>query len=292
MKATVSTLIVGFNLISQVILLVVTIFLSINNLTPIGAVLSVGNLAGSFFSGIGAVIKSISILKSSNTLFENFSVKYDNISLKNIESITFKNISYNYSDKQVLYDINISFEKGHKYVITGESRSGKSTLLKILIGFLKDYNGNVLYDNTELREVSPTSIYNNISYIDQNIYLFNGTIKDNITLGQDFSDDDLYEALTKSCLINFINELPNAINTIIKENGKNISGGQRQRIALARALIRKINFIILDEGTSALDKENAKEIEDTLISSKDLCVIFVTHNLRNEILPKVTAYSI
>ena len=295
MEAIVSILIVGLNLISQVILLVVTIFLSINNLTPIGAVLSVGNLAGSFFSGIGAVIKSISILKSSQPIFEKFSVKNEDINLldiKSIDSITFKNISYNYSDKQVLDNINISFEKGHKYVITGESGSGKSTLLKILIGFLKDYNGNVLYDNTELREISPTSIYNNISYIDQNIYLFNGTIKENITLGQDFSDDDLYDALTKSCLINFINELPNGINTIIKENGKNISGGQRQRIALARALIRKINFIILDEGTSALDKENAKEIEDTLISSKDLCVIFVTHNLRNEILPKVTAYSI
>ena len=295
MEATVSTLIVGINLISQVILLVLTIFLSINNLTPIGAVLSVGNLAGSFFSAIGAVIKSISILKSSKPLFEKFSVKDDTISLKdidNIDSITFKNISYNYSDKKVLENINISFEKGHKYVITGESGSGKSTLLKILIGFLKDYSGNVLYDDTELKEISPTSIYNNISYIDQNIYLFNGTIKENITLGQDFSDHDLYEALDKSCLLNFINELPDGINTIIKENGKNISGGQRQRIALARAIIRKIKFIILDEGTSALDKENAKEIEDTLISSEDLCVIFVTHNVRNEILPKVTTYAI
>lgn len=295
MESIVSTLIIGISLISQVILLILTIFLSISNITPIGAVLAVGNLAGSFFSGIGATIQSISILKSSKPLFEKYSLKNDDISLRNIENIdniTFKDISYSYSDKKILENINISFNKGNKYVITGESGSGKSTLLKILIGFLKDYNGNVLYNNVELKEISPNSIYNNISYIEQNVYIFNGTIKENIILGQDFSDDDLYDALNKSCLLNFINELPDGVNSIIKENGKNISGGQKQRIALARAVIRKIKFIILDEGTSALDKENAKEIEDTLISSEDLCVIFVTHNLRSEISSKVITYSI
>ncbi|MSU01268.1 ABC transporter ATP-binding protein [Tissierella pigra] len=290
-QSLVETFVAGVNLIGQVVLIVVTLYLAIENLTPVGAVLSVGNLAGSFFSGVGASVNSIISLKASKIVFEKFKLKKNGITskvdLNTLESITLEDISFSYSDTPVLKNINIKFERGKKYALVGASGKGKSTLAKILLGFLSNYSGKVLFDNNELKEVLQSSIYRQITYIDQNTYLFNGTIRNNINLGEDFSDNEIYEALKKSSLLDFINNLPQGLDTIIEENGKNLSGGQRQRLALARAIIRKVQFIIIDEGTSAIDKESALEIERNLMDDKNLTIILITHNLHNEIIDKL-----
>lgn len=287
----VDVFVAGVNLIGQVALVVITLYLALEDLAPIGAVLAVGNLAGTFFSGVGASIGAIISLKASKVVFEKFELNqnkvFPKVNLNKFEKIMLEDVSFSYSDTQILDKINIIFERGKKYALVGSSGSGKSTLAKILLGLLQNYSGKILLGNTELKEISPSSIYQHISYIDQNVYLFNGTIRSNITLGEVFSDNEISEALERSSLMGFVDKLPQGLDTIIKENGRNLSGGQRQRVALARAIIRKIQFVIIDEGTSAIDKENALEIERNLVEDENLTVILITHHLHNEIIDKL-----
>lgn len=291
MDKFVSLSVLGFNLIGQVAILVGTIVFVIKGMAPIGAVLAVGNLAGSFFSGVGSVIGGITNVKASKPVFEKFeglvAETKDMIDIADVQNIEVTDLSFSYGDKKILNNFNGNFKKGEKYALIGESGSGKSTLAKILLGFLKNYEGNILIDKTELTKIKPTSLYKNISYIDQSVYLFNGSIRDNICLGEKFSDSEVLEALAKSSLLDFVENSKLGLDTLIEENGKNLSGGQRQRLALARAFIRKINFLIIDEGTSALDEKNALEIEDKLMDSKDIGVVIITHHLRDSLREKL-----
>lgn len=125
--------------------------------------------------------------------------------------------------------------------------------------------------------------------MDQQVYLFQDTIRFNITLGQPFTDREIMAVIKRCRLEDFVNSLPDSLDTVIKENGKNLSGGQRQRIALARGLIRNVQYIILDEGTSALDEANALDIENNLLNTPQLSVIIITHNLRDSIQEQLTA---
>jgi len=290
-EAFVETSVAGINLIGQIVLLVVTLYLAIIKLTPVGAVLSVGNLAGSFFSGVGAVIGAVALLKAATPIFDKFKLDdkslHAKVEIEKLDKIQLKDLSFSYTEVPVFENINAVFERGKKYALMGASGSGKSTLAKILIGFLLEYKGEILYDGIVLNEILPSSLYHHISYIDQSVYLFNGTIQSNIILGEKFSEQEITRALERSCLLEFVNSLPQGLDTIIEENGKNLSGGQRQRLALARAFIRNINFIIMDEGTSSLDNQNAIEIEKNLINSPDLCVIIITHHLKDSIREKL-----
>ena len=171
----------------------------------------------------------------------------------------------------------------------GESGSGKTTLVKIILGLLDGYSGNVWYGTQEQKEIASASLYDHIAYVEQQVYLFQDTVRFNITLGKPYTDEEIAAVLRRCCLDEYVNSLPNGLDTVIMENGKNLSGGQRQRIALARALIRKVQYVILDEGTSALDESNASDIEKGLLDMPELGVIIITHNLRESIREKLTA---
>lgn len=290
-QAFVSIVISTVNLIGQVVLIVVTLYLAIRSSTPVGAVLSVGNLAGSFFSGVSGSVEGIVSRKASKPIFNKFLLNEDTSiekkELTNLERIAINDLSFSYGENNILKEISTEFEVGKKYAVIGASGSGKSTFAKILLGFLPNYNGEIFLNDLNFRELSSASIYRQISYISQNVYLFQGSIRDNITLGEEFTDDEIYKALEKSRLINFVKNTPYGLDFIIQENGKNLSGGQRQRLALARSIIRKVKFIIVDEGTSSLDKENAMEIERNLLSTEDFGVIIITHHLSDEISNKL-----
>lgn len=191
------------------------------------------------------------------------------------ETLTLKNISYSYDDKQILESLNMKFKKNGKYAIVGKSGRGKSTILKIIMGIIKDYEGEVLYDG----RVREKALDTNMSYISQDVYLFNASIKENIVLGGEFSGTDISDALFKSSLQTDIENFKDGIDTIVGENGANISGGEKQRIAIARSLINGKDTILIDEGTSALDRENRAAIEENLLKSENLTIIMVSHNL-------------
>lgn len=292
-QSLVKTLIGVTNVASQLGLLFVTVYLVISKLTPAGAILSVTNLGGSFFSSLVNILNSYVALKSSRPIFEKFEFndeKNDTNLLncpQNINKIEFNNIAYGYSEDLIFHDINMTFERGKKYAILGESGSGKTTLIKILLGFIKNYNGEILIDGVNKELYNNESIRENFAYIDQNVYLFNATVRDNITLGRNYSDSEIYRALKNSRIYDFINSTNEKLETIIEENGKNLSGGQKQRIAIARALVSGKSFIIIDEGTSAIDEKNATDIESVLVDNPDLTVIFITHNLRKDVKHKL-----
>lgn len=198
------------------------------------------------------------------------------------KDITLKNFSFSYGNLPVLREIDMKFEIGGKYAIIGKSGSGKSTLLKLLTGQLAGYQGEMLLDGVEAGQYENHALYQQIAYIEQNIFLFNTTIRDNITLGDSFTDQEMEKALARSALLQDMSYFEKGLDTAVGENGKYLSGGQKQRIAIARALIHKRSILIVDEGTSALDQGNAEAIEDALLEDPDLTLILVTHHLREE----------
>jgi ATP-binding cassette subfamily B protein len=194
-----------------------------------------------------------------------------------------------HSEPAILKHQSFTFCAGGKYAIVGQSGCGKSTLTKILLGLLPGYTGEVYYGSCEQRQTDLKSLYEKVAYVDQQVYLFQDTVRFNITLGQPYTDEQIWTVLRKCCLADYVRNLPQGLDTMLAENGKNLSGGQRQRIALARGLIREVQYLILDEGTSALDADNARRIEDGLLAEDELGVIFITHHLREEVKSRLSA---
>ena len=170
--------------------------------------------------------------------------------------------------------------------MVGHSGCGKSTLIKILSGYYRDYQGEILYDEDSLRLLDTRNLGSILSVLHQSVYLFNDTIKNNIALVGDFDEETWQQALSASGVSQFLPQLENGLDSQVGENGNRLSGGQRQRVALARALIRDAKVIILDEGTSALDPKTAVEIENTLLAQEDLTVVTITHSLNPALLSR------
>ena len=182
--------------------------------------------------------------------------------------------------------MNCTIERGKKYVLVGKSGCGKSTLIKLLSGCYSTYRGEILYDNTELHRTDPDTVAQLSSTIHQNIYMFDESIYDNICLHEDYPGEMIKKATDESGLTEFLSGLPEGLQYQVGENGSNLSGGQKQRIAVARALIRSKPILILDEGTSAIDRQTAYDIENRLLKLQDLTLITVTHHLDEDLLKK------
>ncbi len=192
--------------------------------------------------------------------------------------IRLRNLAFAHEDgPQILSGVNFDFRKNGAYAIVGPSGSGKSTLISLLLGTYRDYDGEIRYDDLELKDISIDALYNLISLIQQEVFIFDRTIRENISLFKTFPDSELDLAITRSGLDRYIAE--RGADTKCGENGKNLSGGERQRISIARALIRKCQVLFVDEATSALDNETGQKIIETILSLKDVTRIVVTHRL-------------
>lgn len=232
-------------------------------------------------------IKSVSLIadKIDEILYDSCE-DIEEISLPKFEnSIEVKNLDFSYtSDRKALNNINLTFEKNKKYAIVGESGCGKSTLIKLLMRYYKDYNGDILIDNKDIHKIFSNDLYKNMSMIQQNVFMFDDSIKENIKLFANYSDEEVLSICDRSGLSNLISRLPDGINSLVGENGNRLSGGEKQRIAIARSLINNTKILILDESTSALDNETAYNLESSLLSIDDLTLIVVTHKLIKNIL--------
>lgn len=178
--------------------------------------------------------------------------------------------------------MNFTIKNNEKVAIHGQSGSGKSTVLRILSGQLPNYQGSVELNQVELKDANYDSLRDLIAYIDQTPYLFAKSIRYNLTLGQDFDDEQLKQALKEADLLDYVNSLPEGLDTEIQEGGTSMSGGQKQRLALARGLLRKKKLFLLDESTSNLDHESALAVENNFLKQKDIAVVFVSHQLHEE----------
>lgn len=184
-------------------------------------------------------------------------------------------------DIPVVENLSMTIRKNEKVALIGPSGCGKSTLIRLLTGSYADYRGTVCYDGTELHDIAPEELRKLVTVIHQNTFIFNDTLRFNICLGEAFPDAVLARALRLSGVERFLGNIPGGLDGDCGENGAKLSGGERQRIALARALIRDVNVLILDEGVSAIDVATANEIEQELLDMKHLTLLTVTHRIRD-----------
>ena len=199
-----------------------------------------------------------------------------------IETIDICNIDFRYGNRELLLeDLNISLKKGEKVALVGESGSGKTTIAKLLLNFYSPESGEIKINGKPIQNLDLSQLRNNVAYVDQNTFLFADTIRNNLKLGTtDASDEDIYKACETANISSFIDSLPMGLDTFIDENGANLSGGQKQRLALARALLKKPQLLILDEATSHLDTITEMSIQNVIMDScSDLSCIIIAHRL-------------
>lgn len=218
--------------------------------------------------------------KIENTLISEENVETTEIKDFN-NKISLEDVSFKYDDKKVLENITFDFEKGKKYALVGLSGSGKSTLMKLISKRIKANEGKICIDGTDLYEVSRNSIINLISTINQNVFLFKGSLYDNITLfSKDYSEEKVKDVILKAELGKYLDRLYD--KELISENANNLSGGEKQRISIARSLIKDTKIILADEILSSLDNEIAFSIEKGLLELENITLISVTHRLIKE----------
>ena len=202
--------------------------------------------------------------------------------------ISFSNVDFSYpnAEEKIFNHLSLQIKKGEKIAIVGMSGSGKSTLLNLLLRFYDVTSGYISIDNQDLQAISAESLYNLMTIVQQDVYIFDDTLKANITLSQSFTEDDIKKAVQQSGLESYILENELGLQTSCGENGSNLSGGERQRLSIARALIRKTPILLLDEATSSLDNKVTTEIENSILEIQDLTVLVVTHKLNKSMLKK------
>jgi len=205
------------------------------------------------------------------------------------DAIVFDNVSFSYDSRKepVLKNVSFTVKRGEKCAIIGPSGSGKSTILKLLLKYYNNFEGKILIDGIDIRKIITEDLYNNlISVIPQNVFMFDTSIKNNITLFKEYDEKIIERAISLSGLKEFIEKLPEKENTEVGEKGSNLSGGERQRISIARALIKGTPILVSDEPTSSLDKKTASSIEDSILSIEGLTALVITHNTSEEVLRK------
>lgn len=282
------------NIVCQMLHVTLIGILSVRGIILQGALTGGGNLCGSLSSGLGSIAQDLLSMSSVKPYFNKISDHIENPTEKCIETksefqmkamqngIAMDHVNFCYDKKNVIEGFSARFEKGGKYALVGPSGCGKSTLLKLMMGCLPEYTGSIRLDDREIRDCRPEQLWQQISYIEQDVFLFNTTILENITLGEEFAKEQIWKALQDSALDKDLASMPDGLDTIVGENGSSLSGGQKQRVAIARALIHNRSVLLVDEGTSALDKENADRIEKNLLSKAGLTLILVSHHLSAE----------
>ena len=197
-----------------------------------------------------------------------------------IESIQCETVRFAYPNtaEPVLKDASLTVDAAQKVALVGESGCGKSTLAKLLFQYYPDYSGDILFNGRQVRTLDRTALYRRVGYIAQTAYLFHDTIRNNICLHEDFPDEQLAHAIAAAGLTDWVASLPDGLDTVISENGKNLSGGQCQRIGIARLALRSYDLIIADEITASLDPDTSQQVMENLIAMPCM-VVAITHDV-------------
>ena len=269
-------------------------YLVFNGHTTIGSVTAIVQLVNFVVMPLNEVGMGISKFREGQATLDAFEVK-DVTELQTGEAkeyfddiISFSNVDFSYpnAEEKIFNNLSLQIKKGGKIAIVGMSGSGKSTLLNLLLRFYDVTSGYISIDNQDLQAISAESLYNLMTIVQQDVYIFDDTLKANITLSQSFTEDDIKKAVQQSGLESYILENELGLQTSCGENGSNLSGGERQRLSIARALIRKTPILLLDEATSSLDNKVTTEIENSILEIQDLTVLVVTHKLNKSMLKK------
>ena len=259
-------------------------------LTP-GSVMLFVNLMNFLISPVSELPKLLAgkkaasalIDKLAESLSENKKTEGDETVGTIGEGIHFRNVSFSYDgEKEVLHNIDCDFKPGKSYAIVGGSGSGKSTLLNLLLSGNNSYQGNISIDGKELKTISTDSLYDLMTVIQQNVFIFNSTIRDNVTMFRDFSSEKVEAAMRKAHLLPLVTERGEDYRC--GENGNQLSGGEKQRISIARSLLKESSVLLADEVTSALDAQTSCEVINGILDLEDVTRIVVTHTLEESLL--------
>ena len=269
-------------------------YLVFDGYTTIGSVTAIVQLVNFVVMPLNEIGMGMSKFREGQVTLNSFEVK-DIIELQTgkrkeyfDDVISFSNVDFSYpnTEEKIFNNLSLKIQKGEKIAIVGMSGSGKSTLLNLLLRFYDVTSGYISIDNQDLQAISAESLYNLMTIVQQDVYIFDDTLKANITLSQSFTEDDIKKAVQQSGLESYILENELGLQTSCGENGSNLSGGERQRLSIARALIRKTPILLLDEATSSLDNKVTTEIENSILEIQDLTVLVVTHKLNKSMLKK------
>ena len=269
-------------------------YLVFNGYTTIGSVTAIVQLVNFVVMPLNEIGMGMSKFREGQATLDAFEVK-DVTELQTGETkeyfddvISFSNIDFSYpnTEEKIFNHLSLKIQKGEKIAIVGMSGSGKSTLLNLLLRFYDVTSGHISIDNKDLQAISAESLYNLMTIVQQDVYIFDDTLRANITLNQSFTDEEIKQAVQQSGLESYVLENESGLQTLCGENGSNLSGGQKQRLSIARALIRKTPILLLDEATSSLDNQVTTEIENSILDIQDLTALVVTHKLNETILKK------
>ena len=269
-------------------------YLVFNGYTTIGSVTAIVQLVNFVVMPLNEVGMGMSKFREGQATLDAFEVK-DVIELQTGKTkeyfddvISFSNIDFSYpnTEEKIFNLLSLKIQKGEKIAIVGMSGSGKSTLLNLLLRFYDVTSGHISIDNQDIQAISAESLYNLMTIVQQDVYIFDDTLRANITLNQSFTDEEINQAVQQSGLESYVLENESGLQTLCGENGSNLSGGQKQRLSIARALIRKTPILLLDEATSSLDNQVTTEIENSILDIQDLTALVVTHKLNENILKK------
>ena len=266
-------------------------YLAISGEITAGTVLIMVNLCGLLLQPIQTVPQYWASRKAALALMDKLAElteqnqQEDGVSIPATlsQAITLNHVSFGYEpDKPVLDDVSMSFQAGKAYAIVGGSGSGKSTLLHLLMGASGAYTGSIAIDGTELREVDAHSLYDLMSLMGQDVFLFDDTIRNNLTMFRSFPQEEIAGAVERSGLSQLVEQ--RGEDYLCGENGVNLSGGEGQRISIARCLLRKTPVLLLDEATAALDNATAAAVTQSILNLEDTTRIVVTHRLETNLM--------
>ena len=262
--------------------------------TTIGSVTAIVQLVNFVVMPLNEIGMGMSKFREGQATLNSFEVK-DVIELQTGKTkeyfddvISFSNVDFFYpnAEKKIFNNLSLQIKKGEKIAIVGMSGSGKSTLLNLLLRFYDVTSGYISIDNQDLQAISAESLYNLMTIVQQDVYIFDDTLRANITLNQFFTDEEIRQAVQQSGLESYVLDNESGLQALCGENGSNLSGGQKQRVSIARALIRKTPILLLDEATSSLDNQVTTEIENSILDIQDLTALVVTHKLNENILKR------
>lgn len=280
------------NIVGQMLVEGWTGFLALQKFISIGVIGSSANLAYNVFNSIAVFAPVLTQMQALTPVLAKYNLNADHskdsarvaLPTNTPVELVADELTFHYPDstRPVFAPFSLQLHHGDKIALTGESGTGKSTILKIIAGQLSGYQGSLTLDGVEIRDCQPASLNQVVLYIDQTPYLFNDTIRYNLELGEHFSDAELQAALERADLWQEIQALPQGLATVTGEAGQGLSGGQRQRLALARGLLRHQQLFLFDESTSSLSKSSALRVENNFLAQADLTLIFVSHQLHAE----------
>ena len=281
----------AFGFIVNVLQVIVLAYAVLNTNLSVGSIVTVISLLGKAYQPI-AIFNVEYVDYKLNKVTVNDYLKlldrkddinlYNGKKVKNIlGNIEFKNVSYGYDDnRRIINNLSFKIQNNSSVALVGESGSGKSTIIKLIMGLIKYQEGNILIDNYELNGMCLNSFYDYVTYVSQEVPIFDGTLRENLVFDKKISDEDIIKVLKLVCLDEFYQKLESGLNTELGEKGIRLSGGERQRVALARLFFDNSKIIILDEATSAMDNITEKKVMDNVVKYlKNKTIIVIAHRL-------------